>query len=510
VRRLLPALLAVAIVLAASPALADTPAVPILDDPRGALLKDFSGSPATAQPLPRQSIPRHPSMAPNERSNLHNDAYQTDTYNTPGPLGHRLTVSSAAYGIQDCASILFDSHGRIVTTCVGIDHPTLRLLNPKTLATIAEYNLPRRPLSLQFDPNNFAGGGYFYLDQHDRAVVTTYDMHLLVLEPSGSSFVVRRTVDLSRATQGSFVQSALPAWSGNIWFITQSGVVGFVDRANAVHWRKLPAGETIANSFAVDESGGVFVASTHALYRFDEVAGQPHVTWRQAYDRGTRQKPGQVSQGTGTTPTLIGPANGPGGGYVAITDNADPQLNVVVWRRGKAGPGPLVCKQPVFPKGQSADENSLIAVPGGGLIAENNYGYTGPVRIGRIADTTPGLVRINVDYTHRRCAIAWQNTVDRIPTAVTKASLGSGLIYSYTHPAASELEWSGTALPAALAPDAFYLTAFSLRTGKRVWRKYVGAGPGWNNHWAAVTIGPDSTFYIGTLAGMVRVADGQP
>jgi len=507
VSRVLPALLVAATLLSASPALADTPAIPIVSDPRGALLEDFSGTSSTAQPLPSQRIPRHPYMAPNERSNLHNDAYQTDTYNTPGPLGRNLKVSSSTYGIADCASVLFDSRGRIVTVCVGIDRPVLRLLDPKTLGTIALYNLPRRPLSLEFDPNNFAGGGYFYLDQYDRAVVTTYDSRLLVLEPSGSSFVVRRNVDLSQATQGSFVQSALPSWSGQIWFVTQSGVVGFVDRSGAVRWKKLPAGETIANSFAVDESGGVFVASTHALYRFDVASGLPHITWRQPYDRGTRQKPGQVSQGTGTTPTLVGAASSAGGGYVAITDNADPQLNIVVWRRGKAGPGPVICRQPVFPKGQSADENSLIAVSGGGLIAENNYGYTGPLKVGRIADTTPGLVRVDVNYSRRRCHIAWQNTVDRIPTAVTKASLGSGLIYSWTHPAASELEWSGTALPAALAPDAFYLTAFSIRTGKRVWRKFVGAGPGWNNHWAPVTLGPDSTFYIGTLAGLVRVSD---
>ena len=50
----------------------------------------------------------------------------------------------------------------------------------------------------------------------------------------------------------------------------------------------LPAGETIANSFAMDESGGVFIVSTHALYRYDVRNGQPAVTWRKTYDRGTR------------------------------------------------------------------------------------------------------------------------------------------------------------------------------------------------------------------------------
>ena len=50
------------------------------------------------------------------------------------------------------------------------------------------------------------------------------------------------------------------------------------------------------------------------------------------------------------------------GGYVAITDNADP-MDVVVYRtrvRLKKRQRRLVCKVPVFAKGASATENSLI------------------------------------------------------------------------------------------------------------------------------------------------------
>ncbi|MEI2671731.1 MAG: hypothetical protein V9G13_11560 [Marmoricola sp.] len=45
--------------------------------------------------------------------------------------------------------------------------------------------------------------------------------------------------------------------------------------------------------------------------------------WSTSYDRGTRVKPGQLSQGSGTTPTLIDDD------LVAITDNADPRMNVI-------------------------------------------------------------------------------------------------------------------------------------------------------------------------------------
>ncbi len=66
------------------------------------------------------------------------------------------------------------------------------------------------------------------------------------------------------------------------------------------------------------------------------------------------------------------------GGYVAITDNADP-MNVVVYRNARKlrGEKRTVCKQPVFGVGGSATENSLITA-GRSLVVENNYGYQDP------------------------------------------------------------------------------------------------------------------------------------
>jgi hypothetical protein len=504
----LAALVAVAAPLAAHAVV--IPAVPIPPDPRDPVVQPFSGSPASEEPYAAQQIPRNPYMAANERSNIHNDAYQTDAYNVAGPLGRDPEVTSTMLAAE-CASVTFDRKGRIVTVCVSPTGATLRMLDPKTLATLASYELPpREPGTFSF--NNFSGGGYFYLDHQDRAVVSTFTGHLLVIAEDGQNgegFEVVRDLDLSAATGGSGIQSALPDWAGRIWFVTVSGVVGFVTPDEVVHSMRLPVGETIANSFAMDESGGVFIVSTHALYRFDLHSGRPSITWRKAYDRGSRVKPGQVSQGSGTTPTLIGSASSPGGGSIAITDNADPRMNVLVFRRGKPGPGRVpLCRQPVFPAGQGDDENSLIAVPGG-LVAENNYGYAGPRPAGastRTADTAPGLVKVAVDFRRGGCHVAWSNTTARIPTVVSKLSLRTGLIYGYTHPAAAEMPTLAP-LPAALAPDAWFFTAFSARTGRQVWSRYTGSGLGYNNNYAPVTLGPDGTAYVGTLGGLLRIAD---
>jgi hypothetical protein len=71
------------------------------------------------------------------------------------------------------------------------------------------------------------------------------------------------------------------------------------------------------------------------------------------YDRGGGQKSGQLSQGSGTTPTLL-PDD-----LVTIADNADPRMHVIFLTRST---GEEVCEVPVFDVGESATENSLVAV----------------------------------------------------------------------------------------------------------------------------------------------------
>ncbi|MFD6911250.1 hypothetical protein [Streptomyces virginiae] len=498
---------------AASPATAASlptrPALSIPGDPRGAALPPFTGHAATPRPVTVPAVPQHPFMAANGAGNLHGDAYQSDTYEGPGPTGRELAVRSRLQGGL-CGSVTFDSRGRIVTVCMtpGLA-PRLMLLDPDDLGAIASLTLPGRAGS---SPTEVSGGGYFYLDQLDRAVVPTKDGTIQVVAVRRDALVTEARYDLAPAIGTSGIVSVLPDWSGRMWFVTGGGLVGVLDPATgAISTHALP-GETIANSIAVDESGGVFVVSDHALYRFDAAAaGRPVVTWRAAYDRGSRRKPGQLSQGSGTTPTLIGPADGPGGGYVAITDNADPRMRVLVMARGKAGPE-KVCEQPVFGPGKGADENSLVAV-GGDLIVENNYGYVvGDHALlkgmlgGRQVDTEPGLARVHVDYTTRTCSLAWSDHRERVPSVVSKVSLATGLLYTFTHPSADELR-SARRKGATAMPDAWYLTALDVRTGERVWSRLVGSGPLFNNHYAPVTLGRDGSAYVGVVGGLVRIAD---
>ena len=327
-------------------------------------------------------VPRHPYMAPNGFSNIHADAYQTDTYGWGGPLGRDIQTSSTLF-FRECASPSLDSDGHLAVICVGLDHAVATLLDPVTLEVLATYDLPPRNVSA--NPfRDFSGGGYFYLDNQDRIVTPTSTRHVFVIaQTGGPGLELERDYDLSGVVaQGDGIISALPDWDGRIWFASMKGVVGWIDPATGqVTSRSL--GEGITNSFAVDDTGGVFIVTDRALYRFDARRATSTRRGGVGYDNNGVAKPGQSDAGSGTTPTLLGR------NYVAIADNADPMQIVVVRRRadltadrrkGKRVAASVTASSASSPSSRRAPgstDQSLIGA-GKAMVVENNYGYTGP------------------------------------------------------------------------------------------------------------------------------------
>jgi hypothetical protein len=487
--RPLSAALAVALAALASAAGAAR-AAPIPEDPATAPVPAFAGDPWAPAPVSLAEAPvppRHPFMAPNDRSNLHDDAYQTDTTDGPGPLGRDMETLSTYYN-SVCGSVTFDSRGRIVTICVGAARPVLKVLDPVTLAELASLDLPPRqsaPVNLFQD---FAGGGYFYLDHRDRAVIPTTTRHIVVVaatDPPGLR--VEADHDLSRfLASGDKIISALPDWRGLVWWVSIEGVVGTLDLATG-RARALDTREPIGNSHAVDETGGVYVVTDAALYRFDAgPAGFPSVTWREGYPNTGEVKPGQTQRGSGTTPSLMGRD------LVAITDNADPMHVMVLERAAHVGGPRVVCRHPVFERGASATDNSLI-VTARSIVVENNHGYTGPAAT-MGGSTAPGVERIDLDADGRGCRRVWRSE-ERSPSVVPKLSLENGLVYLYTKD------------PDPNRDDPWYLTALDFRTGRTVFERLAGRGLGYNNNYAPITLGPDGTAYVGALGGLVALRD---
>ena len=470
----------------AAPAIAPEP---IPEGPDAGSLPQFIGAPVKPKQVGAPTVPTHPFMAPNGRSNIHSDAYMTDTNTWLGPLGNGMERLST-YQQADCASIAFDRAGRIVTICMGLEGPRLAMFDPRTLELLALLPMPPRDPSSGNPFTSFSGGGYFYLDNQDRAIIPTTTHHIFVVgeTPGLPGFTIERDYDLTAAVPpGDQIVSALPDWAGRIWFVSQQGVVGTVDRTLGTV-RSLDLGEPIGNSFSVDETGGVFIVSDGAMYRFDANAtGGPKVTWRQTYGNIGVKKSGQTEAGSGTTPTLMGKD------FVSITDNADP-MNVVVYRRvSRTADNPPICTHPVFEAGAGSTDNSLIGT-GTAMVVENNYGYTGPASTELGATTVGGFERVDLDSDLRGCHTVWKSP-ERAPSVVPKLSLANGLVYTYTKD------------PQPDDSDAWYLTAINFRTGATAYKRLAGEGLGYNNNYAPVTLGPDGTAYVGVLAGLVLLRD---
>ena len=471
--------------------------VPIPSLPTDFLTEPFSGSPATANPLPHEQIKQNPFLSANGTNSMHNDAYASDAYEVSGPLGQNLKVRSAWYGVSECATVAFDSRARMVGLCGDLQGFKLRLIDPVTLRTIGSDLLTsKRNLASGDNPfTNICGGTYFSLDSHDVAYVLTVSKQVWKVRVDAGGFTKLDSYDVSAAVPGDdCLVATLPDWSGHIYFVTQQGRVGVIDPSTgAVRTMRFPDGEGIFNSIAGDETNAIYIVTDHALYAVEtDASGQPQIRWSQAYDRGTQQKSGQLSQGSGTTPTVIGDD------LVAITDNAEPQMHVQFYRRNGADGDRLLCQVPVFAAGASDTENSLSyagGTPGGprSVIVENNYGYDGfqSTVLGKTTAGGVAKVSINPDGT---CQVDWTNPIVS-PTPVPKVSLGNGLLYLYAKPKSNPLD------------DSWYFSAVDVRTGQTRWMQRTGNGIQWNNHYASIYLAPDGAAYMPTLTGMIRFKD---
>ncbi|MEU0544277.1 hypothetical protein ABZ319_30850 [Nocardia sp. NPDC005978] len=469
-------------------------AAPIPGVPGGA--PEFLGAPATPRPVDGvPAVPHHPGLAANGDSGIHNDGWMSDTYVRSGPLGIDTRVDSLLLG-SECGSLAFDRAGRIVATCPGLN-PGVYLIDPAGMRVLGRYPLPGREPGAMLRPGaftNFGGGAYFYLDDRDRAIVGAATGHVMVLAENATAdgFVLERDYDLTGVLRpGEQLNSVLPDAAGRLWFVAKSnGVVGTIDpETGAIQVIRLGDGTEgqIQNSFAVGADGDVYIATNRELLRLDAgPGGGPEITWRVTYANSGQHKPGQTDDGTGTTPTILP------GGYLAITDNADP-MNVVVYRTARAAAQREVCSVPVFETGAGNTENSLIGA-GNSLIVENNYGYSGPEATLGGRTTVPGFARVDINPDGSGCTKVWTNTTVAAPSVVPKLSLANGLIYTYTK--GSE------------PTDPWYWTTLDFHTGNLVWQRLSGAGPLYNNNYAGLAIGPDGAAYLGTLGGLISLRDG--
>ena len=463
-------------------------------------------------PIDHVTIPQHPFMGPNPGNNMHSDAYISDTYEANGPLGLDLQVLSRTQGFGGYGTICFDSEGRLVGVYGNGRSLEIELMNPYTLEELATYDLPHRSLTTFFQgvlPWKYIGAGmYFYLDNEDRVIVpTTRNTVQVVQVPDldvSTEFKRVREYDVSEYVvpgEDDSVAFVLPDWSGeHYWYATTSGIVGTIEVAFGEIRTLRLEGELIENSFAVGEEG-VFIISDRAMYLFSrEGDGEILIDWRTEYDPGPKAKPGVITRGSGTSVTLMGT---PEDGLVAITDNAEPRINLMFLRRTD---GAVMCSIPVFEEGKSATDLTTIGFEhadeqgtGTGkysVIIENNWGH----HIFPLSHPEPGLTRVDVtgnadgSYT---CEEVWASSEKSI--GGFRLSFGSGLVYMY-----------GKDDSGLLTEEKWYLIAIDFATGETVYRQLAGTGLGYNNWAGCLFLHPDGMAYSTTIFGMVMIQDANP
>ncbi len=454
----------------------------------------FIGTPHQASPIVVPPLPAHPFLAAQGNNSMHNDTFQSDTYTWGGPLGHNTLVDSARFHplVGSCVSSVLNPAGYLISTCVTPFGVSLVARDPQSLEIYARKKITHwLPIG-----NQFGGGVYFHQDHLGRVLLASNQPAIEIWALQGQQnnlhWQMVESIDIAPAlnkvrAEDHRVIDVMPDWQGNYWFITRTGIVGLSDQRGVnIKAIDLPD-EGIDNALAVGPNG-VFIASNHAMYRFNAgKKGAPVITWRQEYDRGSAPKPGTMGHGTGTTPTLLG------NDYVAITDNADGRINVMVYLQNiDSKLLQQVCKVPVFTANLGASENSMVAI-GHSLIVENNYGYQGPFDN---INAQPGLARIDIDKASQTCSVGWENLTISSPSAVPKVSLANGLIYVYTRDNSN---------PSAM--QAWYFTALDANTGQLVFKVLTGVGKGFNNHYGSISIMPNGTAYVGTIAGVVKVWD---
>jgi hypothetical protein len=473
-------------------------------------LPDYIGAPAKAHPLSPAGVPQNPFLAADAFSNVHNDAWMSDVYDIAGPLGRWPAMLSSTLQVARqstfpffvCGTLTFDSRGRIVSTCLGPTESSLVLVDPYTLEVLAYRYLKVAP-----NPQAGYGNAYMYLDDHDRAVVTQTD-HVLVFEQTGPMDKPQfkeppDDYDLSQwVGPDDNIQSVMPDWQGRLWFATRhSGLIGVFEPATKTVLGTLPLGEEISNSFAIT-ADAAYVVTTKAMYRLTAGPdGTPRVVWRSEYQNIGITKPGQLSAGSGTSPTILG-----GGKYVAINDNAD-QMHIVVYPTAvdHKAVEPVdqapVCEVAVFQPGAGATEDSLIGLDRS-LIVANEYGNIFNPLMPTSSTSVPGIARIDIDPNGKGCSLVWTNDQVAAPQVGPKMSTKTGLIYFYTQ------KYDKT-VP-GYEPDGlavYYWTAVDFRTGAIVWEQQAGTGPQFNSFVPGPAIGPTGALYVGLHGGILSMRD---
>ena len=451
---------------------------------------------------------QNPYLGINSLATMHGDAQSSDATPFAGPgdpgVGGTWKVTFTNHWAA-CPTILAGQDGYIqalMTQFLGSDakvrKPKLAIIEPASGAQLGAMEIPTGAL---------LGGVYAYLDADSNLVMVDGTNALTWISHSqdGMKVWVSRRIDLTDAMKlepKDHVVGIVPDWHGRIWVASERGVVGLIDpKRNVVRLTKLQQyspTERIDNSISACPQG-VSIITSYGIYMLgaDASTSKPRIIWSHSYDRGTKQKPGQLSHGSGATATFFGPN---GSDYVMLSDNADRQEKLIVYR---SADGSAVGEGPLFTPGASGTENSMIGVQNS-IVGACTFGYpyaqypdTKPAYRAQVA---PGMERWDVNDDASGITLKWRN--NRIySAAVPRLSTADNLIYTCERP-------RGPA--GVLTGPVVYACAIDMDSGRVVHRqrlpRLANLLAGGDPSQMVGVIDKHGVWWQGTIGGIYRIS----
>ena len=451
---------------------------------------------------------QNPYLGINSLATMHGDAQSSDATPFAGPgdpgVGGTWKVTFTNHWAA-CPTILAGQDGYIqalMTQFLGSDakvrKPKLAIIEPASGAQLGAMEIPTGAL---------LGGVYAYLDADSNLVMVDGTNALTWISHSqdGMKVWVSRRIDLTDAMKlepKDHVVGIVPDWHGRIWVASERGVVGLIDpKRNVVRLTKLQQyspTERIDNSISACPQG-VSIITSYGIYMLgaDASTSKPRIIWTHSYDRGTKQKPGQLSHGSGATATFFGPN---GSDYVMLSDNADRQEKLIVYR---SADGSAVGEGPLFTPGASGTENSMIGVQNS-IVGACTFGYpyaqypdTKPAYRAQVA---PGMERWDVNDDASGITLKWRNN-GIYSAAVPRLSTADNLIYTCERP-------RGPA--GVLTGPVVYACAIDMDSGRVVHRqrlpRLANLLAGGDPSQMVGVIDKHGVWWQGTIGGIYRIS----
>ena len=451
---------------------------------------------------------QNPYLGINSLATMHGDAQSSDATPFAGPgdpgVGGTWKVTFTNHWAA-CPTILAGQDGYIqalMTQFLGSDaklrKPKLAIIEPASGAQLGAIEIPTGAL---------LGGVYAYLDADSNLVMVDGTNALTWISHSqdGMKVWVSRRIDLTDAMKlepKDHVVGIVPDWHGRIWVASERGVVGLIDpKRNVVRLTKLQQyspTERIDNSISACPQG-VSIITSHGIYMLgaDASTSKPRIIWSHSYDRGTKQKPGQLSHGSGATATFFGPN---GSDYVMLSDNADRQEKLIVYR---SADGSAVGEGALFTPGASGTENSMIGVQNS-IVGACTFGYpyaqypdTKPAYRAQVA---PGMERWDVNDDASGITLKWRNN-GIYSAAVPRLSTADNLIYTCERP-------RGPA--GVLTGPVVYVCAIDMDSGRVVHRqrlpRLANLLAGGDPSQMVGVIDKHGVWWQGTIGGIYRIS----